>query len=141
MRAVMSAPLVRAASTTTIAERERGDDPVARREVGGRGRRAERQFAHERAVAGHSLGQVAVLRRIHAVQAAAEHRNRPPAPLQRALVRRRVHALRQAADHREFRLRQLERQPLRVHPAVERRRRDPTIPIASASRSWKSPFT
>ena len=56
-RAVMSDPEPRAASTTTVAEREAGDDAIAARKVASARLPFDRHLGHDRAVFDHALDQ------------------------------------------------------------------------------------
>jgi hypothetical protein len=85
------------------ADRQRGDDPVPCGEPEWLGRHARRVFAHERAPHLDLVEERTVRRGVVAVDAAAEHRNRGPARLERTLVRACVDAQRTAARDDESR--------------------------------------
>ena len=77
---------------------EAGDDPVARREAPRSGLDARCVLGDDEAALGDSPRELGVRGRIVAVDAAAEHRHRDPAGLERTPVRLGVDAAREAAD-------------------------------------------
>ena len=62
------------------------------------GRSAQRVLADQRTFCRNSMRQIMILRRIHAVDAVAEKRNRRAAGLERATMCGSIYSLRQAAD-------------------------------------------
>ncbi|VWX59772.1 hypothetical protein VARIO8X_20015 [Burkholderiales bacterium 8X] len=86
------------------APREPGNDPVALREVLVEGWRAEGELAHDQAAIGNAVGHRAVLGRVDAVEAGADHGHRggevrPGCRFQGAFMRRAVDARGQPRHH------------------------------------------
>ena len=86
--AVMAEPLYCAPSTTSTPSAHAADDAVADGEILREGRGAHGEFGDDQPLGRHLGGQLAVLRRVHDIHAAAEHRDGIAAGGQRALVRR-----------------------------------------------------
>ena len=140
-RAVISAPLRSAASTTITPS----DRPLMMRfrcgNVPASGCRARRRLADQGPVGGDLVGQLVVLRRIDVHHAAGQHGDGPAAGRQRAAMGGRVDAAGQAADDRQSgpgqapASRSACRRPYCVPCRV------PTMPMARASSGLISPRT
>jgi hypothetical protein len=82
------------------AQAQTGDQTITDRKILRHRRAAQRQFAEEgAALFKHRVGQLAMLRRVDYINAAAQYRNRPPVSFQRAAMSLSVDPARQAADH------------------------------------------
>ena len=100
---------------------ERRDDAVADGKAPRRGLDARPPLRDDRAGRGDARRERRVAARVVAVDAAAEHRDRAAAAVERARMAGRVDAEREAADHAHARLGQLARE--RAREALARRRR------------------
>jgi hypothetical protein len=101
---------------------EAADQAIALREVLPARGRARQVFRNERAFACDALREVAVARRVDAIEAGADDRQRRRVASERALVRCGVDADRQSGDDREARARERVRELARglapLRPAV-----------------------
>ena len=118
---------------------EPADQPVAQREVRGRGGVPGGNSVTSAPCARSGSASRAVRGRIHAIRSAGLHRDGAPAGLERALVRGRVDAAREARDHHQPGARERggevarEREPVAGSPRARPRSR-PRAPRAPADR-------
>ena len=116
----MAEPLYCAPSTTSTPEAHAADDAVADGKVLRERDGAHGKLGHNQAFGSDLRRQLAILRRVYHVHAAAQHGDRLAATLQRALVRRGIDSTRHAADDGESRVGEVGRKPFRDRQAVRR---------------------
>ena len=110
IRAVISEPERRAASTTTTPTRQSGDQPVAAGKVAGARLPAERHFGDRGAVGQDGVGEAGMFGRIDAIVAAGQHGD--GAAAEARTMRGGVDAARQARDDGEAGVAEIARESL-----------------------------